>query len=172
MKTDEELRAMLDGAIKGPWICLARSGALFVKEVAYMDDPETPHVARVFWNKETARLIAAAPDLAAEVLRLRAIIEGVADDLSSRVTDFPKHTCSDIDRVIREIKPVAAAARAKMREDEFADDVDTLLNSLPDDLDDLRGYNSQLRESLMEALQSRKAAMGRLLAALSPEAAP
>ena len=92
-------------------------------------------------------------------------LEDLHEKLSERVSDFPRNTCSDIDNVIYEIKPiirVCSTIYATFNDDtprnfvDFVDQVEMLLKSLPSDLDDLRSLNASLRKSLHEALDSRK----------------
>ena len=67
--TDDELRKLLADATPGPW----RDGQEGNVRV-YGPDGMAEHsglIANVFKGRANARLIAAAPDLAAEVLRLR-----------------------------------------------------------------------------------------------------
>lgn len=68
--TDEELRALLDAATKGPWQV----------DLEYVGDVlgDTGKCVVCEWaSSPNARLIAAAPDLAAEVLRLRVALDDI-----------------------------------------------------------------------------------------------
>lgn len=82
-------------------------------------------------------------------------LENIEQELSNRVADFPRYTCSDIDAAIRSVGPLVKQAYS-MEDNEFAQEFWGACSSLPSDLDDLRNANSQLRESLLEALKSRK----------------
>ena len=107
-------------------------------------------------------LLAEAAD---EIERLREAIEDNIAELSERVSEFPRYTCSDIDSAIRAIGPLIKEAYT-IEDNEFADRFHDECASLPSDLDDLRNSNSTLRESLSEALQSRKSVAENLQSAL------
>lgn len=93
--TDEELRAMLDAATPGPWEAtrkVHKSGTVSVR----FSGENWADFARVWVrssgcesaNQEgeaNARLIAAAPDLAAEVLRLRAELAALKEPPHARL---------------------------------------------------------------------------------------
>jgi hypothetical protein len=67
--TSEDIRKLLEAATPGPW----RDGQEGNKVLVYGPNGMTEHsglIANVFKRRSNARLIAAAPDLAAEVLRL------------------------------------------------------------------------------------------------------
>jgi hypothetical protein len=118
-------------------------------------------------------LSAERDSLLAAVERIIRSLNDISVELENRVRDFPGNTCGDIDRVIRDIKPIAREAQRRMATEDFADEVDTLLRGLPSDLDDLRDNNYRLRESLHEALKSRKDAAGMIraaIAAIQPDA--
>jgi hypothetical protein len=70
--TDEDLRALLDAATKGPW----QPGEMLPNVVFNWSVPPDHPDATIAEtrNEANARLIAAAPDLAAEVLRLRGAV--------------------------------------------------------------------------------------------------
>ena len=101
--------------------------------------------------------------MSADLEEMHSLLNDAIVELENRVTDFPGPTCSDIDRVIRDVEPVRKEADRLSREEgpvaEFATEVDSVLWGLPSDLDDLRRYNDQLRTSLHEALKSRKDAL-------------
>lgn len=98
--TDADLRALLDAATKGPW--KTRRGFHDDEEEIYpaeVDGKKRPAVGQ--WaefavvsrrpaaeRKANARLIAAAPDLAAEVLRLRAESARLRDAVDYAKTRF------------------------------------------------------------------------------------
>lgn len=66
--TDDELRAMMDGATPGEWLSDGDN------DVCAYPDRESGEMGRMVaecMNEPDARLIAAAPDLAREVLELR-----------------------------------------------------------------------------------------------------
>lgn len=98
-------------------------------------------------------------------------IEDAQCSLGGRVSDFPGPTCSSIDSVLAAIKDVARTADSMERAGdrssvsellEFVKEADNLLAYLPDDLEELRNMNDQLRTALHEALDSRKDAMSSL----------
>jgi hypothetical protein len=111
--TSEDIRKMLDEATPGPWwVCNYDAGDCHWYDhngpCPSIQAPDAYDCAVVHWDgfkqeywsacdgnqkqiEANARLIAAAPDLAAEVLRLRALLAECADDLSGRVgNDWPE----------------------------------------------------------------------------------
>jgi hypothetical protein len=75
--TNEQIREMLEAATPGPW----RDGQEGNIRV-YGPDGMAEHsglIANVFKGRANARLIAAAPDLAAEVLRLREALREIIE---------------------------------------------------------------------------------------------
>lgn len=63
--------AIRDDAAKatpGPWAVVQRDHFTFIKEAKWVNSYDVDHLARVFASKPNARLIAAAPDMAAAIL--------------------------------------------------------------------------------------------------------
>lgn len=93
--------------------------------------------------------------------------EDISRDLEARIADFPSPTCPSIDAVLSECAPLAIEIDRLQRQGDDAshsemvdaiDQVDTLFRFLPDQLEELREQNDQLRTALHEALDSRKSA--------------
>jgi hypothetical protein len=102
--TSEDIREMLEAATPGPWdldgIAIANLDA-YPKDVCLMGEPlQYPgDLGKMFDNHEAnARLIAAAPDLAAEVLRLReqAAFRDEADALRAEVERLKAETAQAV----------------------------------------------------------------------------
>ena len=68
--TDDELRALLAGATPGPWAAIWRPN---IRNYALQLGPGDVD-CMAHHEQRNARLIAAAPELAAEVLRLRRVL--------------------------------------------------------------------------------------------------
>ena len=92
-------------------------------------------------------------------------LEDLINSLRERVQDFPGPTCSDIDTVILDLRPITHEIDMLERKGTEANhaelvtavaEVDLWLRNLPAELDDLRSANYQLRTSLHEALDNRK----------------
>lgn len=105
--TDEALAKLLDAATPGPWAVAGtrHTGDLKVGKNARLHfvGPDGDSLAAVFFDMKTgvgfadAKLIAAAPDLAAEVLALRKRVEA-ADALAEAVDQDRNGVCQDIGR--------------------------------------------------------------------------
>ena len=92
---DEELRALLAAATPGPWEWWTSNSFRRLSSNATRKDGDVMHgvaqrdghgdvvLPNGGWDGPDAKLIAAAPDLAAEVLRLRAALRGVLEAYES-----------------------------------------------------------------------------------------
>lgn len=112
--TDDEIRALLDGATPGPWAWDDRRGwaylsgggwIQFARVAVEVDDKPNAE------GQANARLIAAAPSLAAEVLRLR---EALREIQQMRVLAVPPWThekaADTYSAAIDAVKHIARAA--------------------------------------------------------------
>ena len=95
--TDDEIRAMLDGATPGPWeldgiaIAHACSPYGYPIDVCLMGEPahypgDIPVMMRDW--EDNARLIASAPSFAAEVLRLRGALRKCLTFIENTESEF------------------------------------------------------------------------------------
>ena len=88
--SNDELRVILREAMGGEWESNIREDVI----LTITEDADGAHVitpiCRDIWSQEDARLIALAPALAAEVIRLRGGIEATINEHATTGTTAPK----------------------------------------------------------------------------------